>query len=239
MNWITRWKKIGIKVKQIFRKQPSGQEQTDWKNCPKCQKILYLPDLNANSYICECSFHFDLPVHRRLESLFDSSYEIIEEANKKNVDPDPLRFEVSGKYKYIDKIKAYRETTNSFSALTCAYGKMSGLRAVILCFDARFGGARMGPVENENYLAAAEFACRVKADLWITIFQSSGIDVHTGIVGLAGMPKTILATNMVKEAKIPTFAVAARAVAGGTLASAFAQHEFILAESKTVSTVPI
>ena len=34
MNWITRWKKIGIKVKKIFKKQPVGQQETDWKNCP-------------------------------------------------------------------------------------------------------------------------------------------------------------------------------------------------------------
>ena len=50
MNWITRWKKIGIKVKQIFKKQPTGNEETDWKNCPRCKKISYLPDL-----ISECS----------------------------------------------------------------------------------------------------------------------------------------------------------------------------------------
>ena len=61
MNWITRWKKIGIKVKQIFKKQTKGPEDSDWKNCPQCKKISYLPDLVASSYICECSFHFDLP----------------------------------------------------------------------------------------------------------------------------------------------------------------------------------
>ena len=79
MNWITRWKKIGIKVKQIFKKQPIGnQEDADWKSCPKCKKITYKPDLYDNSYICECSFHFDLPPKIRLDSLFDSNYEIIE-----------------------------------------------------------------------------------------------------------------------------------------------------------------
>ena len=31
MNWITAAKKIGIKVKQIFKTQPLGQEVTDWK----------------------------------------------------------------------------------------------------------------------------------------------------------------------------------------------------------------
>ena len=45
MNWISHWKKIGIKVKQILKKQPTGQEETDWKNCPQCKKISYLPDL--------------------------------------------------------------------------------------------------------------------------------------------------------------------------------------------------
>ena len=45
MNWISRWKKIGIKVKQIFKKQPTGNEETDWQTCPQCKKISYKPDL--------------------------------------------------------------------------------------------------------------------------------------------------------------------------------------------------
>ena len=92
MNWITRWKKIGIKVKQIFKKQPKGPEETDWKNCPQCKKISYKPDLIVSSYICECNFHFDLPPKLRLESLFDSNFELIE--SPENINPDPLNFEV-------------------------------------------------------------------------------------------------------------------------------------------------
>ena len=40
MNWISHWRKIGIKVKQILKKQPTGQEETDWKNCPQCKKKI-------------------------------------------------------------------------------------------------------------------------------------------------------------------------------------------------------
>ena len=130
MNWITRWKKIGIKVKRIFKKQPTEQEENNWKNCPQCKKISYLPDLITNSHICECSFHFDLPPKLCLDNLFNSSYEIIEPME--NINPDPLNFEVKEKYKYMDKIKKYRKITGQKTALMCASGNISNLRAVVV-----------------------------------------------------------------------------------------------------------
>ena len=235
MNWISHWKKIGIKVKQILKKQPVGQQETDWKNCPQCKKISYLPDLITNSYICECSFHFDLPPKMRLDNLFDSTYEIIE--SQENVNPDPLNFEVNEKYKYIDKIKKYREVTGQKTAIMVASGNISNLRAVVVCFNPKFGGGRFGPAENEHFLKASNFAIQEKVDMWIVIYQSSGIDVHTGVTGLAGMTKSIIAMNEIKKNNIPTFCVAARATAGGTYASSFFMHDFIIIESKCVENL--
>ena len=239
MNWITRWKKIGIKVNQILKKQPTEQQETDWKNCPQCKKISYLPDLIANSYICECSFHFDLPPKLRLDSLFDSGYEIIEAPN--NINPDPLNFEVKDSakpgYKYIDKIKKYRKITGQDTALLIASGNVSNLSAVVVCFNPKFGGGRFGTSENEHFLQAANVAIKKKVDLWIVIYQSSGIDVHAGVTALTGMTKSVIAMNEIKKAGIPTFAVAARAVAGGTYASSFFMHDFIMIESKCVENL--
>jgi len=239
MNWITSWKKIGIKVKQIFKKQQIGQESTDWKNCPQCKKISYKPDLFSNSYICECSFHFDLPPKLRLESLFESGYKIIDAPN--HINPDPLEFEVKGGardgYKYIDKIKKYRKVTGQHTALICATGNISGLNAVVVCFNPKFGAGRFGPAENEHFLKAANFAIQNKVDIWVVIYQSSGIDVHTGVAGLAGMTKSIIAMNEIKKNNIPTFCVAARATAGGTYASSFFMHDFIIIESKCVENL--
>ena len=238
MNWI-RWKKIGIKVKQILKKQPTGHEETDWKNCPQCKKISYLPDLIANLYICECSFHFDLPPKLRLDNLFDSTYEIIEPPE--NINPDPLNFEVKDgatqEYKYIQKIEKYRKTTGQKTALMCATGNVSNLRTVVVCFNPKFGAGRFGPAENEHFLKAANFAIREKVEMWIVVYQSSGIDVHTGVTGLAGMTKSIIAMNEIKKNKIPTFCVAARATAGGTYASSFFMHDFIIVESKCVENL--
>jgi acetyl-CoA carboxylase carboxyl transferase subunit beta len=239
MNWITRWKKIGIKVKQILKKQQREQESSDWKNCPSCQKISYLPDLIDNSYICECSFHFDLPPKLRLDSLFDSGYKIIEAPE--NINPDPLNFEVKHGaregYKYIEKINKYRKITKQKTALMCAAGSISNLNAVVVCFNPKFGAGRFGPAENEHFLKAANFATQKKVDIWIVIYQSSGIDVHTGVTGLAGMTKSIIAMNEIKKNNIPTFCVAARATAGGTYASSFFMHDFIIVESKCVENL--
>ena len=240
MNWLTGWKKkIGIKVKKIFKKQPVGQQETDWKNCPQCKKISYLPDLIANSYICECSFHFDLPPKLRLDSLFDSGYKIIEAPN--NINPDPLNFEVKDGarkgYKYMEKIKKYRKVTGQKTALMCAMGSISNLSSVVVCFNPKFGAGRFGPAENEHFSEAANIAIQNKVDMWIVIYQSSGIDVHTGITGLSSMVKSVVSMNEIKKAGIPTFAIAARAVAGGTFASSFFMHDFIIIESKCVENL--
>jgi len=235
MNWINQVKKIGIKVKQIFKKQATGKEETDWKSCPQCKKISYKPDLFDSSYICECSFHFDLPPKMRLDNLFDSAYEPIDAPE--NINPDPLNFEVAERYKYIDKIKKYRKVTGQKTALLCASGVISNLKAVVVCFNPKFGAGRFGPAENEHFLKAANLAIEKKVDIWIVVYQSSGIDVHTGVTGLAGMTKSIIAMNRLKKNGIPTFAVAARAVAGGTYASSFFQHDFIIIESKCVENL--
>jgi len=234
-SWITNWKKIKIKVKTIFKKQPRNSEDAEWKNCPQCKKISYLPDLISNFYICECNYHFDLPPKLRLENLFDGPYELIE--SPENIDPDPLKFKVGEKYKYIDKIKKYRNATGQKTALICASGIISNLRSVVVCFNPKFGAGRFGPAENEHFLKAANLAIKEKVDVWIVIYQSSGIDVHTGVTGLAGMSKSIIAMTEIKKAGIPTFAVAGRAVAGGTYASSFFQHEFIIVESKSAENL--
>ena len=119
----------------------------------------------------------------------------------------------------------------------CASGKISNLNAVVVCFNPKFGAGRFGPAENEHFLKATNVAIQKKVDVWVVIYQSSGIDVHTGITGLAGMTKSIIGMNEIKKNNIPTFCVAARATAGGTYASSFFMHDFIIIESKCVENL--
>ena len=230
-NWLTGWKKkIKIKVKQILKKRPTGEEEVDWENCPQCKKLTTKLDLSDNSFVCECSFHFDMPPKFRLDSLFDSGiYEIIEAPS--NIDSDPLNFVVDGRYTYSDKVKAYQRKTGQETALLAGSGLISGMKAVVTAFHSGFGGGRFGVHENEHFLTIANYAVRNKVDFWLCCYQSSGIDVHGGVRALYGMPKSILAMNEIKQANIPTFALASRGTSGGVYASSFFAHDFIFAES--------
>ena len=143
-----------------------------------------------------------MPPKLRLNTLFDSEYKIIEAPD---INPDPLEFVVKDGaregYKYMDKVKKYRRTTGQTTALLAASGVISGLNAVVVCFNPKFGAGRFGPAESEHFLKAANFAIEKKVDIWIVIYQSSGIDVHTGLVGLAGgMTKSIITMKQIKEA---------------------------------------
>ena len=175
----------------------------------------------------------------RLNNLLNPGYKIIDAPE--NINPDPLNFQVKDGaregYKYIEKIKKYRKNTGQKTALMCAKGNISNLSAVVVCFNPKFGAGRFGPAENEHFLKAANYAIQQKVDMWIVIYQSSGIDVHSGVTGLAGMTKSIIAMDEIKKNNIPTFCIAARATAGGTYASSFFMHDFIIIESKCVENL--
>ena len=236
MNWLTGWKKkIRINVKNILKKRPTQDEETFFKTCPQCKKIFDSDTLVKSFYICECSWHFPLPPKLRLDSLFDSPYEIIEAP--KNINPDPLNFEVKGRYNYSDKIKAYRKKTGQETCLLAGSGLISGMKAVVVVFNPLFGGGRFGIHENEHFLKITDFAVKEQVDFWLCCYASSGIDVHGGVTALYGMPKSIIAMNSIKQANIPTFALASRGTAGGTYASSFFMHDFIFVECSSAEDI--
>ena len=76
-----------------------------------------------------------MPPKFRLDSLFDSDYEIIEPSD--NIDPDPLNFEVKDGardgYKYAEKIKKVEELNGIFlKAKSAVLANYQGIEAAEL-----------------------------------------------------------------------------------------------------------
>ena len=48
-----------------------------WQSCNACNKILYVPEIEANLYVCpKCDHHIRLGARKRLEFFLDSSYHL-------------------------------------------------------------------------------------------------------------------------------------------------------------------
>ena len=88
MNWITKF--IKPKIKSLFEKKSSKNEETLWTTCG-CKNLIYKEDLASNYNCCpKCGAHHKLSCKERFDLFFDNSiYEIIETPTP--ID-DPLNF---------------------------------------------------------------------------------------------------------------------------------------------------
>ena len=234
-NWISGWtRKIGIKVTNLVRKRPSAQDliDSDWKSC-KCKKITYRHDLIAQNFICSCGYHFDLPISLRQKHLYDADFITIDAPN---VDEDPLSFSTNT-YSYRSKIKKYQRISKQDTALSVTSGLISGLRAVVVIFNPAFGAGRFGIRECAHFLKACDYACKEKSEIFLTVLQSSGMDVQAGTLSLMSMPRSIIGMTQLGEAGIIRIGCAARGSTGGSLGSFFQLNDFLLIESPTTEDI--
>ena len=89
---------------------------------------------------------------------------------------------------------------------------------MIAAFDFSFMGGSMGIAVGEGILAAAKLAVLQKASL-IVIPASGGARMQEGILSLMQMPRSIIATQMVKEAGLPYIVLLTDPTTGGVSAS--------------------
>ena len=59
---------------------PNGK----WINCKKCKNIIYIEDIENNSYICpKCNYHFNISTYERVREIFDNKVQTKNRKNKK------------------------------------------------------------------------------------------------------------------------------------------------------------
>ena len=236
MNWITRIKTLGDKIKRNLKKKfPSKEEieNSKWqaKNC--CNSgIILKEDLQKNYYQCpNCFTTFPLPPSERFSYMFGkNNYEILDTPIVD--DPSLLSWEdASGKYK--DKLAKTKKKTGLNSAISVAYGKLTeNLNAVICCSDFSFFGSSISQDEGEAILCACEKSLITGSPL-IVFAMGGGMRMQIpSAVSLMQMPRTIMGLSEVKKKGIPVIVVADSVVAGGISASYATTGDFLFFEGK-------
>jgi len=211
MNWLTNF--VPPKIRALVRK--TDVPDNLWDKCPRCEKMIFHRDLEANQRVCpHCEHHMRLPARRRLELLFDDGE--LNPIELPKVPVDPLRFRDTKRY--ADRLREARDKTGLADAMIVAHGRIGGHAAVVGAFDFEFQGGSMGAAVGEAIMSAAKLAILQQAPL-ILIPASGGARMQEGAISLMQMPRTVLAVDEVKEAGLPYFVLLTDPTTGGVTAS--------------------
>ena len=221
MNWLTEF--VRPKIRTLFARRETPDNL--WHKCPACEQMIFHRDLVANLKVCpHCNHHMRARASERLEWTLDAGYTRIE-LPKALV--DPLRFRDTKRY--ADRLKDAREKTQLDDAIIVAHGSIDGHRAVVAAMDFAFIGGSMGAAVGNGIVAAARLAALQEVPL-IVFTASGGARMQEGAISLMQMPRTVIATRLVKDAGLPFIVVLTDPTTGGVTASFAMLGDFQIAE---------
>ena len=129
---------------------------------------------------------------------------------------DPLKFR--DERRYTDRLKDARSKTSLADAVLAGAGRLEGQRIVAAAQDFDFMGGSLGTAAGEAVIAAMRAA--VKRETPFILFAASGgARMQEGILSLMQMPRTTVAVQELREARLPYIVVLTHPTTGGVTAS--------------------
>jgi len=185
-----------------------------WIKCSSCSEMLFVKDYEDNLSVCpHCDHHGRIGADARFDQLLDAGYELLPAPKVKE---DPLKFRDSKKY--VDRIKAARAANPHADALTNAYGRIEGQKAVVGVQEFAFMGGSMGMAVGNAFVAGCERAVREKCP-YVAITAAGGARMQEGILSLMQMPRSTVAIARLRAAGLPYIVVLTDPTTGGVTAS--------------------
>ncbi len=211
-NWL---EKILPAVRRPQENRRSTIPEGLWRKCPRCDSVLYRPELERNLEVCpKCEHHLRVGARKRLKMFLDDGP--ISEIGADLAPVDRLKFKDSKKYK--DRLVAAQKDTQERDALIAMKGKLHDLPVVAVAFEFRFMGGSMGSVVGERFVRAVESCLEHNTPL-ICFAASGGARMQEALFSLMQMAKTSAALERLREAGLPFISVLTDPVYGGVSAS--------------------
>ena len=211
MSWLSEFVRPKIRTLLGRTEVPDNL----WHQCPSCQQMIFKRELEAGKKVCpHCGFHMRALAADRLAWTFDKgSYTRID---LPKAVLDPLRFR--DQKRYTDRLKDARDSTRLDDGLLVAHGTIGGNRAVVAAMEFEFMAGSMGAAVGDAIVAAARLAALQHVPL-IVFTASGGARMQEGAISLMQMPRTVIATRLVKDAGLPFIVVLTDPTTGGVTAS--------------------
>ena len=186
-----------------------------WRKCPRCDGVLYRPELERNLDVCpKCEHHLRISARRRLALVLDETPQTEIGADIEPV--DRLKFRDSKKYK--DRLVAAQKDTGETDALIVMKGSINSLPVVAAAFEFSFMGGSMGSVVGERFIAAVDVCLEHKLP-FICFSASGGARMQEALFSLMQMARTSAALQKMRDAGLPFISVLTDPVYGGVSAS--------------------
>ena len=211
MNWISNY--VRPRINSLFSRRDVPENL--WTKCLECGAMLFHRELSQNINVCpNCDHHMNISPRERLISLFDDGVFFIAEIPKPI--SDPLGFK--DQKKYPERMKAAQKKTDSEEAMLVAEGDIGRTKIVAAVQDFSFMGGSMGMYVGNAIIVACELAVEKKCPL-VLFSAAGGARMQEGILSLMQMPRTTVAIQLLKEAKLPFIVVLTHPTTGGVTAS--------------------
>jgi acetyl-CoA carboxylase carboxyl transferase subunit beta len=177
--------------------------------------MVFYKDLEANEFVVPGSnYHMRMGADQRLRHLFDGSQ--YTKVAVPAVPQDPLKFR-DGR-KYTDRLKNAKSDTELDDAVLVGEGTLEGQLVVAAAQDFRFMAGSLGMAAGEAIITGMLRAVELKAP-FILFAASGGARMQEGILSLMQMPRTTIAVQRLREAKLPYIVVLTDPTTGGVTAS--------------------
>lgn len=213
MSWLD--KIVPAVVRRGEQSRKAAVPEGLWSKCPRCEAVLYRPELERNLDVCpKCSHHLRIGARRRLDTFLDPEgrTEICTE-----VEPvDRLRFRDVKKYK--DRLSAAQKVTGERDALVAMKGRVRGVPLHVLAFEFDFHGGSMGYAVGEKFTRAASASLEQRIPL-VCFSASGGARMQEALISLMQMAKTSAILERMKGAGVPYISVLTDPIYGGVSAS--------------------
>lgn len=211
MNWISNY--VRPKINSLFSRREVPENL--WTKCPECGTMLFHRELADNLNVCtNCDHHMNITPRERFAALFDGG--VFSEVKVPEPIIDPLGFR--DQKKYPDRLKAAQKATSEKEAMLVAEGEIGRTPIIAAGQDFSFMAGSMGMYVGNAIVAAAERAVKLKRPL-VLFSAAGGARMQEGILSLMQMPRTTVAVELLREAKLPYIVVLTHPTTGGVTAS--------------------
>jgi len=211
VNWINNV--VRPKISGLWQKREMPENL--WIKCPETGQMVFHKDLEANQFVFpQSGHHMRIGATPRLKSFFDDGK--FETLPSPEVPADPLKFR--DEKRYADRIKEARAKTGMQDALLTGVGQLDGLTVVAGVQDFSFMGGSLGMAAGEAIILGMMKAVELKAP-YILFVSSGGARMQEGIMSLMQMPRTTVAVQRLRDARLPYIVVLTNPTTGGVTAS--------------------